>query len=89
MLYGGKNKLKKLFIKFISHKKKTTIYKKRTELKNVRITELFPHSTTATALAGERLYINKNLTSVLEKKLFLKSLQKSSSSNVTHYGNET
>ena len=29
----------------------------------MRITQLFPHSTTAAALASERLYINENLTS--------------------------
>lgn len=62
-LYSGKNKPKNLIAKFISHKKKTALYKKRTELKNVRITQLFPHPTTVTVLAAERLYINENLTS--------------------------
>ena len=38
--------------------------KKRIELKNVKITQLFQHSTkAAAALASERLYINDNLTS--------------------------
>ena len=63
-LYSGKNKPKNIIVKFISHKKKTVVYKKRTELKNVRITQLFPNSTTATALAAEHLYINENLTSL-------------------------
>ena len=62
-LYSGKNKPKNIIVKFISHKKKTALYKMRTELKNVRITQLFPHSTTATVLAAKRLYINENLTS--------------------------
>ena len=62
-LYSGKNKPKNIIVKFISHKKKTALYKKRIELKNVKITQLFPHSTTAAALASERLYINENLTS--------------------------
>ena len=62
-LYSGKNKPKNIIVKFISHKKKTALYKKRIELKNVKITQLFPHSTTAAALALERLYINENLTS--------------------------
>ena len=61
-LYSGKNKPKNIIVKFISHKKKTALYKKRIELKNVKITQLFPHSTTAAALASERLYINENLT---------------------------
>ena len=62
-LYSGKNKPKNIMVKFISRKKKTARYKKRTELKNVRITQLFPHSTTAMALATERLYLNQNRTS--------------------------
>ena len=62
-LYSRKNKPKNIIIEIISHKEKTVLYKKRTELKNVRITQLFPHSTTATALAAELLYINENLTS--------------------------
>ena len=62
-LYSGKNKPKNIIVKFISHKKKTALYKKRVELKNVKITQLFPHSTTAAALASERLYINESLTS--------------------------
>jgi len=62
-LYSGKNKPKNIIVKFISHKKKTALYKKQTELKNVRITQLYPHSTTATVLAAEHLYINENLTS--------------------------
>ena len=62
-LYSGKNKPKNIIVKLISHKKKTALYKKRTELKNVTITQLFPHSTTAKVLVAERLYINENLTS--------------------------
>lgn len=62
-LYSGKNKPKNIIVKFISHKKKTALYKKRVELKNVKITQLFPHSTTAAALVSERLYINESLTS--------------------------
>ena len=62
-LYSGNNKPKNIIVKFINHKKKTTLYKKRTELKNVRIKQLFPHSITATVLAAKRLYINENRTS--------------------------
>ena len=55
-LYSGKNKPKNIIVKFISHKRKTALYKKRIELKNVKITQLFPHSTTAAALASESVY---------------------------------
>ena len=61
-IYSGKNKPRNIIVKFISHKKKTALYKKRTALKNVRISQLFPHCPAATALASKRLYINENLT---------------------------
>ena len=66
-LYSGKNKPKNIIVKFISHKRKTALYKKRIELKNVKITQLFPHSTTAAALASERLY-NQRKPNVLPKR---------------------
>lgn len=49
-------------VKFKSHKKKTALDKKRTVLKNVRISQLFPDCPAATALASKRLFINENLT---------------------------
>ena len=61
-IYSGKNKLRNFIVKFISHKKKSALYKKQTALKNVRISQLFPHCSAATALASKRLYINENLT---------------------------
>ena len=60
-IYSGKNKPRNIIVKFISHKKKTAFYK-RTALKNVRISQLFPHCPAATALASKRLFINENLT---------------------------
>ena len=42
-IYRGKNKPRNIIVKFISCKKKTAFYKKRTALKNVRISQLFPH----------------------------------------------
>lgn len=61
-LYNGKGNPKNIIVKFISHKKKTELYRKRTELKNVKISQLFPNCSAATALVSERLYINENLT---------------------------
>ena len=54
-IYSGKNKPRNIIVKFISHKKKTALYKKRTA-------QLFPHCPAATALASKRLYINESLT---------------------------
>lgn len=62
-IYSGKNKPRNIIVKFMSHKKKkTALYKKRTALKNVRISQLFPHCPAGTALASKRLYINENLS---------------------------
>ena len=61
-IYSGKNKLRDVIVKFKSHKKKTALDKKRTVLKNVRISQLFPDCPAATALASKRLFINENLT---------------------------
>ena len=61
-IYSGKSKPRNIIVKFISHKKKTALYKKRTALKNVKISQLFPHCPAATALASKRMYIDENLT---------------------------
>lgn len=61
-IYSGKKKLRDVIVKFKSHKKKTALDKKRTVLKNVRISQLFPDCPAATALASKRLFINENLT---------------------------
>ena len=62
-IYSGKNEPRNIIVKFISHRKKTALYKNRTALKNVRISQLFPNCPAATALVSKRLYINENLTS--------------------------
>ena len=52
-IYSGKNKLRNIIVKFISHKKKTALYKNLpTALKNVRISQVFPDCSAATALAS-------------------------------------
>jgi len=52
-------------VKFQSHKVKSRLYKGRTQLKSVRVSDLFPHSTAATGVESERIYmyLNENLTS--------------------------
>ena len=40
-LYNGKNHPKSIIVKFINYKKKAQLYRKRTELKNVKISDLF------------------------------------------------
>ena len=61
-LFNGKNQPKAIIVKFISHKKKTQIYRKRTELRNVKISDLFPDCSTADVVQSTRIYINENLT---------------------------
>ena len=61
-IYSGKNQPRNIIVKFISHKKTTAILKKRTTLKKVKISQLFPHCPAVTALASKWLCINENLT---------------------------
>ena len=49
-----------IIAKFVSHKTKSKLYKERTKLKDIRLTDLFPSFATA-AHAG-RIFINENLT---------------------------
>ena len=46
-------------MKFVSHKTKSSLYKKRTQLKNVKIKDLFPGYPTTTQRG---IFINENLT---------------------------
>ena len=48
-LYNGKNNPKNTIVKFISHKKETELYRKRTELKNVNISKLYTMQIVQTA----------------------------------------
>ena len=61
-LFGGKNQPKGIIVKFISHKKKVQLYRKRTELKNVKISDLFPDCSTSDVVKSTGIFINENLT---------------------------
>ena len=52
-----------IIVKFLSHKVKSNLYKKRVELKNVKVSDLFPTTSYATAIGRDnRLFLNENLT---------------------------
>ena len=55
--------VKPIIVKFQNHKVKSRLYKARTKLKTIRVSDLFPSSTAATRVASERIYLNENLTS--------------------------
>ena len=55
--------IKPIIVKFQSHKVKARMYKERAKLKHVRISDLYPDSTTATRVESGRIYLNENLTS--------------------------
>lgn len=61
-LYSGKNNPKSIIVKFISHKKKSQLYKKRTELKEINLADIFPGSSTAAIAKSKGIFINENLT---------------------------
>ena len=52
---------KPIIAKFLNHKDKAKLYKARIKLRNVTLSTLFP-SYSATGLAGQRIFINENLT---------------------------
>ena len=52
-----------VIVKFLSHKVKMKLYKQRTKLKNVKVSDLFPSFANATRDTGQRIFINENLTS--------------------------
>ena len=54
---------KAIIAKFISHKVKSNLYRARTKLKSIKMTDLFPGSSYATTTEANRIYINENLTS--------------------------
>ena len=55
--------VKPVIVKFQNHKVKSNLYKARTKLRNVRVSDLFPSATVATRVASERIFLNENLTS--------------------------
>ena len=56
-----------ILVKFHSHKVKSRLYKARTKLKNLRLTDIFTDMSTATRVAAGmgRIFINENLTSYM------------------------
>ena len=50
-----------IIVKFVSHKIKSQLYKARTKLKNVKMSDLFPNYCSSIQ-SSERIYINENLT---------------------------
>ena len=66
---------KAIIAKFISHKVKSNLYRARTKLKSIRMTDLFPGSSYATTTEANRIYINENLTSY-RKRIMKKASEK-------------
>ena len=54
-----------ILVKFQSHKAKGRLYRARTKLKNIRVSDIYPNASTATrVMVGQgRIFINENLTS--------------------------
>ena len=61
-LYSGKNNPKSIIMKFVSHKKKSQLYKKRTELKEISLADIFPGFSMAVIAKSRGIFINENLT---------------------------
>ena len=59
--------MKAIIVKFVSHKVKTQLYRKRAKLKNVKISDLFPSATSATRAEATQIFLNENLTSYRRK----------------------
>ena len=51
-----------IIARFISHKVKRALYKNRVQLKNVKMSQLFPSASAAARVAPDRIFINENLT---------------------------
>ena len=54
---------KAIIVKFISHKVKTTLYRARAKLKNIKLSDLYPGSSYATSARSGKIFLNENLTS--------------------------
>ena len=57
-----KKGIKPIIAKFPNHKDKAKLYKARVQLKHLTLSSLFPNYS-ATGLAGQRIFIDENLTS--------------------------
>ena len=54
-------------MKFISHQKKKQLYRKRTELRNVKISDIFPDGPASDTEQSQRIFINENLNQFRKK----------------------
>ena len=66
-LYNGKNLPKSIIVKFISYKKKAQLYRQRTELKNIKISDLFSTLSVADVAKSTPIFSNENLTQYRRK----------------------
>ncbi|KAK3705270.1 hypothetical protein QZH41_000075 [Actinostola sp. cb2023] len=51
-----------IIVKFLSHKKKTEIYRSRAKLRNVKMADVFPEMNLAERVSASKIFINENLT---------------------------
>ena len=51
-----------VIVKFISHKMKTSSYKERVKLRNVKVSDVFPGYSNAVKAEESRIFLNENLT---------------------------
>ena len=58
---------KAISVKFGNHKIKSNVYKSRTKLKDIKVSNLFPGANAATRAAGDRIFLHENLTSYTKK----------------------
>ena len=58
---------KPIIVKFMSHKVKTNLYRARAKLKNVRVSNIFPHCSTSTLVQADRIFLNESLSSYRKK----------------------
>ena len=58
---------KPIIFNFANHKIKSNIYESRTKLKNIQVSNLFPGATAGTCAAGDRIFLQENLTSYRKK----------------------
>ena len=58
---------KPIIAKFISHKVKTNLCRARAKLKDVKVSNIFPHCSSSTLVQADRIFLNENLTSYSKK----------------------
>ena len=61
-LFTEINNPKGIIMKFISHKKKTQRYKKRTDRKKIKLADMFPGPSSVAIANSKGIFINENLT---------------------------